>query len=112
MGIGRTVVNWTKLRLARFLATRLATPLILTGTLALAGLGAVATNPVTAHQSPTPVVETTQTPTYPNASCYSDPDGDGSTVCHIPASQVGNYPNAYCHLDWDEDGTYVCHFWQ
>ncbi len=112
MGIGRTLVDWMELRLARLLATRPATPLILTGTLALAGLGAAATNPVMVHQSPVPAVGTVQAPGYPNSSCYADPDGDGSTVCHIPASQVSNYPAAFCRLDWDEDGTYVCHFWQ
>jgi hypothetical protein len=111
MGIGRTLVNWTEVRLARFLATRVATPLILTGTLALAGFGAAATNPITAHQSPAPAT-VVQAPGYPNSSCWADPDGDGSTVCDIPANQVGNYPNAFCHADWDEDGTFVCHFWQ
>jgi hypothetical protein len=101
-----------ELRLARFLATRPARPLILTGTLALAGLGAAATNPGMVHQIPVPAASTVQAPLFPNTSCYADPDGDGSLVCHIPASLVSNYPTAYCHLDWDEDGTYVCHFWQ
>ena len=110
MGIGKSLVGWTALHLARFLATRPATPLILTGTMALAAFGATATNPTTIQQSPTAVVVTTQAPTYPNASCYADPDGDGSTVCHIPASLVSSYPNAYCHADWDGDGTFVCHF--
>lgn len=110
MGIGRTLLDWMELRLARFLATRPATPLILTGTLALAGLGAAATNPVTLHQSP--AATTVLTPIFPNTSCYADPDGDGTLVCHIPANLVSNYPTAYCHLDWDGDGSYVCHFWQ
>lgn len=97
MGIGKVVVGWTKLHLARFLATKVATPLILTGTLALAAGGAVATTP------------TQQIPTYPNSSCHTN--WYGGIACRIPAGQVASYPNAHCHPSWRHPGMDICHFW-
>ena len=101
MGIGKVVVGWTTLHLARFLATKVATPLILTGTLALAGAGAMGT-PIAIHQSPT----------YPNSSCHPSWYGDGSVACRIPDSQVGAYPNAYCYPSFYHPHINICHFWR
>lgn len=101
MGIQTAVTGWTTRQCARFLATKIATPLVLTGTLALAGIGAVAATPSTPHQN---------LPVYPNSSCFLR--WDGSSVCHLPPSQVRSYPNAYwCHPSQMYPGTDVCFFW-
>ena len=99
MGIGKVVAGWTTLHLARFLATKVATPVILTGTVALAGAGAML-SPISLHQ----------TPTYPNSSCHSLWSGDDDTICQIPASQVASYPNARCLPSWQQSGTDICRF--
>jgi hypothetical protein len=98
MGIGKAVGGWTKLQLARFLATKVATPVILTGTVALAGVGAMA-SPISIHQ----------TPTYPNSSCQSGGWSD-DTICSIPASQVAAYPTARCSPSWQQPGKDICRF--
>jgi hypothetical protein len=97
------------MHLARFLATRLATPLILTGTMALAAGGAVATAPAHTQQYPTTVVQTTPLPIFPNIGCH--PGWYGTMVCHIPTNQVALWAPAYsCSQDWHGDDLYVCHF--
>jgi hypothetical protein len=121
MGIGKVVAGWTTVQLARFLATRVATPVILTGTVALAGAGAMV-SPISLHQ----------TPTYPNSTCRTGWNGDA--ICRIPASQVAAYPtpdchpsrwnpatqicfirsaaypNAFCRVSWRYPGTDICRF--
>lgn len=107
MGIGKSLVDWTQVHLARFLATRPATPLILAGTLALAATGAVATTPSPAPQSPTAVVQTTPPPLFPAANCNAV--WNGFTVCQIPANQVTLYIIAYgCYQPWHGEDRYVC----
>jgi hypothetical protein len=71
MSTGTSLVDWTQMRLARFFATRLATPLILTGTMALAAGGAVATTPMPAHQNPAAAVRTIPAPLFPPMSCHT-----------------------------------------
>ena len=109
MGTGSTVFGWVGVHVARVLATRPASPVILVGSLAIAGLGAAAMNPAKIQQNPSPVVGTpTLNLNSPHTFCYSDPDGDGHTVCHILASQVSTVPNLGCTADQDGDGTYIC----
>jgi hypothetical protein len=109
MYTGKSLVKGLELRLARTLAARPAGPMILAGTLAVAGLGAATLNPIQAHRAPSSV---STTPTLdlssPHTFCYSDPDGDGHYVCHILASQVNTIPNLGCTADSDGDGTYIC----
>jgi hypothetical protein len=95
MGIGKAVGGWTTLHLARFLATKVATPVLLTGTVALAGVGAMA-SPISLHQAPT----------YPNSSCQSAGD---DTICQIPIGQVAAYPTARCHPAWQQPGMDSCY---
>jgi hypothetical protein len=99
MGIGKVVAGWTTLHLARFLATKVATPVLLTGTVALAGVGA--------RLSPTSLP---QSPTYPNGSCHTAWYSDDDTLCAMPASQVAAYPNARCDPSWQQPGTDICRF--
>jgi hypothetical protein len=107
MRIFRALAHWTTVQLARFLATRVATPLLLVMTLGLAAGGALATAPLPRHQSPTIVVQTT----YPNSSCFTG--RYGWTVCHIPPSQVASYPNAYwCQPSRWDPGMDACFFWK
>jgi hypothetical protein len=111
MYIGKTLGSWLELHVARVLATRPATPLILVGTMAVAGLGAAATNATTVHQAPGSVVRTSSLLlNSPHTFCYPDPDGDGHTVCHILASQVATVPNLGCSADPDGDGTFICYY--
>ncbi len=111
MGIGRTLVSQLELHLARMLAARPAAPLILAGTMALAGFGAAATNPTIAHPVPSPVATTpTLDLSSPHTFCMPDPDGDGHTICHILASQVSTIPNLGCYADPDGDGTFICYY--
>jgi hypothetical protein len=99
MGIGKVVADWTTLHLARFLATNVATPVLLTGTVALAGFGA-RISPISLPQSPT----------YPNSSCHTAWSGADDTLCAIPVSQVAAYPNARCEPSWQQSGTDLCRF--
>jgi hypothetical protein len=111
MAIGTKLVGWLELRLARTLATRAATPLILAGTLAVAGFGAAGVNPAQVHQAPSPAVRTPALLlSSPHTFCEPDPDGDGHTVCHILASQVSTVPNLGCSADPDGDGTFICYY--
>ncbi len=108
----RKLVARIEPRLARLLASRPATPIILTGTLALAGLGAGILTPAAAQHSQVQVV---QIPALQLSSwhtfCGPDPDGDGHVVCHILASQVAAVPNLGCSgPDPDHDGTYICYY--
>jgi hypothetical protein len=108
----RTVFGRAQQCLARALVRRSATPLILAGTLALAGFGAASlgSTPSTSI-TPVPIVTTPPVPAYPS-SCFPDPDGDGHTVCYLTQSQMQtpNYAGGYCHPDPDGDGHFVCYF--
>jgi hypothetical protein len=111
MGIGKQLADSVGPRLARLLVTRPATPLILTGTLAVAGLGAAALNPAHGHQIPSPSVQPAALDlSSPHTFCRPDPDGDGHTECHILATQVSTVPNLGCYADPDGDGTYICYY--
>ncbi|HVC80724.1 MAG TPA: hypothetical protein VNL35_09535 [Chloroflexota bacterium] len=111
MGTGSTVFGWVGVHVARMLATRPASPVILVGSLAIAGLGATAMHSTTVQGNPSPVVGTPALIlNSPHTFCYSDPDGDGHTVCHILASQVSTVPNLGCYDDPDGDGTSICYY--
>ena len=111
MGMGKKLVGRLELYLARALAARPATPLILAGTMTVAAFGAAATNPTTVHSIPSPVAPAaTLDLSSPHTFCMPDPDGDGHTVCHILASQVTTIPNLGCYADPDGDGTYICYY--
>ena len=111
MGIGKRLVGRLETQAARVLAMRSATPLILMGTMAVAGFGAAAANPATFHQAPNSVARTTTLDlSAPHTFCYPDPDGDGHTVCHILASQVSTVPNLGCSADPDGDCTFICYY--
>jgi hypothetical protein len=111
MSRGKKMVDWLRVHVSRALVTRPATPLILVGTLALAGFAAAAANPTSTQRSP---ILVQQTPTLDLSSartfCMPDPDGDGHTVCHILASQVSTIPNLGCSADPDGDGTFICYY--
>jgi hypothetical protein len=109
MDIGKSLVDWTQLRLARFLATSAATPVLLAGTLALTAGGAVATTPTPAHQNSPAVARMTPAPLFPPVICHHG--GQGSVVCLIPANQVAVYAVAYtCRQASQGEGLYVCRF--
>jgi hypothetical protein len=109
MEIRKSPVDWTQLRLARFLATRAATPVLLVGTLALAAGGAVATTPTTTDQSSRAVAQTTLAPLFVPVICHQG--RQGTIVCRIPANEVAVYAVAYaCRQDQRRDGLYVCRF--
>jgi hypothetical protein len=114
MGIGKKLAGRLELYVARALAARSATPLILAGTMTVAAFGAAATNPTTVHSLPSVVVQKATKATLdlssPRTFCMPDPDGDGNTVCHILASQVTTIPNLGCYADPDGDGTYICYY--
>jgi hypothetical protein len=111
MGSSTQLVGWLESRLARALASRSATPVILAGTMAFAGLGAAAMNTTKVHQAPSPAVRASVlTLTSPRTFCYPDPDGDGHTICHILESQISTVPNMGCYADPDGDGTFICYF--
>ncbi len=111
MGIGTKLVGRLETQVARVLATKPATPFILVGTMAVAGIGAAAMNPTMAHQAPSSMARaSTLLLTSPHTFCYSDPDGDGHTICHILASQVSTIPNLGCSADPDGDGTAICYY--
>jgi hypothetical protein len=108
------IATWLPPTVARLLATRAAAPLILTGTLALAGLSAAAMQPTGVQHSPLLVPSTAVSGTLdlsaPRTFCYANPDGNGPWSCHILASQVNTVPNLGCHPDPDGDGTYICFY--
>jgi hypothetical protein len=112
MRSSKQVVERAKLKVARALATRPATPLILTGTLALAGLSAAAMRPMPQHQQvirvvvPSGVLDLGAARTF----CMPDQTGSGHTFCHILASQRDTVPNLGCFDDPDGDGTLVCEY--
>lgn len=111
MEIGKKLVGRLETQVARVLAARSATPVILMGTMAVAGFGAAAANPARVHQAPSPVVRTSSLDlSSPHTFCYADPDGDGHYVCHILASQVSTIPNLGCSADSDGDGTFICYY--
>lgn len=112
MGTGKTLVGSLKLQVARALAARAATPLILSGTLACAGLGAAALTPARISQtSPSPVSQATLLEIgAPHTFCYVDYAGDGHTICHVLASRKDAVPNLGCMVDPDGDGTYICDY--
>jgi hypothetical protein len=108
MRILRSLAHWITLHIARFLATRVATPLLVAMTLSLAAGGALATAPLARHPIPTAVVQTT--PAFPNSSCFVR--WHGWNVCHILPSQVSDYPNAYwCRPSRRYPGMDACFFW-
>jgi hypothetical protein len=100
--------QWFGRQGARLLISRSGTPVLLVGTLALAGWGALSGPPAAGH----PVLQLTS----PHTFCHQDwdqgegQDGDGQVICHILASQVNTFPNLGCHADFDGDGTYVCFY--
>jgi hypothetical protein len=99
-----------QIRLARLLAKRMATPVILAGTLALAGLGAAALNDASSghgQQNPNLIVGTPIQQMVQNGYCIPDPDGDGHLKCWINASQLPAFANADCHPDGDYH--FVCY---
>ncbi|HWE61065.1 MAG TPA: hypothetical protein VHB98_05090 [Chloroflexota bacterium] len=103
-----TLVARLQMHVARWLAKGSASPLILAGTLALAGLGAGALSGTPGghgQQSPNPAVGTSA----PTGNCHPDPDGDGHLVCYIDASQLPRYANEFCRPDPDGDGHFVCY---
>ncbi|MDB5074638.1 MAG: hypothetical protein JWO42_817 [Chloroflexi bacterium] len=111
MGSSKKLVDRLGINLARVLAMRAATPVILSGTLAVAAFGAAALNPASLHQASHAAV---RTPLLvldaPRTFCEPDPDGDGHTICHVTASQVSIVPNLGCFADPDGDGTFVCYY--
>lgn len=111
MGIGKKLAGRFELLLARALAARPATPLILAGTMTMAAFGAAATNPTTVHSLQSPVAHRAMLDlSNPHTFCGPDPDGDGNYVCHILASQVTLIPNLGCYSDPDGDGTAICYY--
>jgi hypothetical protein len=112
MRSGKQLVESVKCQVARALATRPAPPLILTGTLALAGLSAVAMSPVQHHQQVTRLVAPAGVLdlSAPRTFCRPDESGSGHTFCHILASQRNTVPNLGCFDDPDGDGTLVCEY--
>jgi hypothetical protein len=111
MSIGKKLLGWLKLRVARALVTKPATPLILVCTIAVAALSAAALNPAAAQQVPNPMVQTSGLQLgSAHTFCMPDPDGDGHYVCHILASQVATVPNLGCSDDPDGDGTFICYY--
>jgi hypothetical protein len=110
MGISRKLARRLEIGLARVLAPRAASPVILVGTLAFAGMGAAALNGPTASQ----VSRLVHTPSLvldgPHTFCRPDPDGDGHTVCHVLANQTLTVPNLGCYSDPDGDGTFICYY--
>ena len=111
MGTGKKLMDLLKLNAARALAARSASPLILSGTLAFAGLSAVALTPTHVSLTPSPV---TQGPLLqlgdPHTFCMPDPSGNGHTICHVLASQKDLVPNLGCSADPDGDGTFICEY--
>jgi hypothetical protein len=107
------LATWLPPTVARLLATRGATPLLLTGTLALAGLSAAAMQSRDQQHEQVVVPSTTTGPTLdlsaPRTICYT-PDADGHIICHILATQVHTVPNLGCHPDPDGDGIYICSY--
>jgi hypothetical protein len=103
MGIGKSLVDWTARYLARFLATRVATPVLVTGTFALAAVGAATITPI--HQR--------VPPTYRNSRCQmQEYHGYGVIACDMPVSLVASHRIA-CYWWYpygDSDGVYVCDF--
>ncbi|MGH2390458.1 MAG: hypothetical protein ACRDIE_19835 [Chloroflexota bacterium] len=111
MGSITKSVGWLERHLARMLVKRAAPQIILAGTLAFAGFSAAALNPMGVHQTQSPAVRaSTLQIGGPHTFCYSDPDGDGHTICHILASQVSTVPNLGCSADPDGDGTFICYY--
>lgn len=109
MGQGTQLRGWVARRMARALVSRPATPVIVVGTLALAGVGAAAMAPTQSSVVSHTVVGTPALDlSSPHTFCIADPDGDGHTICHILASQVATVPNLGCIGDQDGDGTYIC----
>jgi hypothetical protein len=97
--------------IARLLAKGPASPLILTGTLAFAGLGGAALQPRPGSQQPHAVIGAgRQMPTYPSGQCRPDPDGDGHILCYLDSSQVAAYPDGHCFANPDGDGHFMCYF--
>jgi hypothetical protein len=101
MDTGKTLIARMQTHVAHWLVSGPATPLILTGTLAFAGLSAAALNEATeTHGQPAH--------SYPS-NCHPDPDGDGHLVCYVNASQLPVYSQGYCRPDSDSNGRYVCY---
>jgi hypothetical protein len=101
MNTGKMLVAQMRKHVARGLVSGPATPLILTGTLAFAGLSAAALNAA-------PDRDGQPAPSYPS-NCHPDPDGDGNLVCVIDSSQLSAYSQGYCHSDTDSNGQLVCY---
>lgn len=105
MDTGSTWVERMRLRLARWLVKGPASPLIVTGTLALATLGGAALSAGPGHAQPVPqnvIAPTDQTaPAYP-AGCYADPDGDGTIKCDGSMS-ISSLPASLGHCWTDQD---------
>jgi hypothetical protein len=111
MGIGKFLVDWTAVHLARALATHAATPVLVTGTMVLAAVGAAASAPTPSHQSFTVGMQTRASlPAYPNRSCQRG--RFGAIACRMPANLIASYPNAYCwwYPNGTREGVYVCYF--
>ena len=111
MSIGTKLVGYVEMHLSRALVAKPATPLILAGTMALAGFGAAAVAAPTTHQAPQPAVRAAGLILNDlHTFCTPDPDGDGHTICHVLASQVSTVPNLGCSPDPDGDGTFICYY--
>jgi len=101
MDTGKKLSAWMRTHVARGLVSGPATPLILTGTLAFAGLSAAALNAA-------PDRGGQLTPSYPS-NCHPDPDGDGHLVCYVKASQLPSYSQGNCSPYPSVDGRFVCY---
>mgnify|MGYP000069997642 CR=1 FL=1 len=111
MSMGTKLVGYLEMRLSRALVARPASPLILVGTMALAGFGAAAMAAPTVHQASQQVARTSVLLLdAPHTFCAPDADGDGHTVCHVLTSQVSTVPNLGCLPDPDGDGTFICYY--
>jgi hypothetical protein len=109
MDSGTSVVDWLVLLLARLLATKPAMPVLVTGILALATIGAIAITPTAQHQIPPAIVATTQLPAYLQNSCKMLQDG--AIICHWPASVVEEFPTAPCSpQNWQGNTMYTCYY--
>ena len=111
MAAGKTLMDLLKVQTARALAARSASPLILSGTLAFAGLSAAALTPSHLSPAPSPVMQMQGTPLNldaPHTFCFPSSAVTGHTICHILASQVHTVPNLGCTADPDGDGTFIC----
>jgi hypothetical protein len=112
-GAVRQLLAAMKIRTARALVAGPMPSLILGGTLALAGFGAVALNGSSPSQAGQGTSVTAGVPNDAYArDCRQDPDGDGHLRCVVPQSDMAAFaggncsqdsssPNQICYIDQD-----------